>query len=146
MEVPPEKTREFLQTILFIIKSMRREKGCLGYHFYHDMEDENKFRLVGKWEKQEDMDNLLFLLEEALPDIKVFLDKMAKKILNHVSYLTLPWGYKVEWKTDRQMDARSLLSAAGGIISKIPFARGRCAGRHCAVKLLSMKIWGWVAL
>ena len=59
MEVPPEKTREFLQTILFIIKSMRREKGCLGYHFYHDMEEENKFRLVGKWAKQEDMDNHL---------------------------------------------------------------------------------------
>ena len=59
MEVPPEKTREFLQTILFIIKSMRREKGCLGYHFYHDMEDENKFRLVGKWAKEEDMNNHL---------------------------------------------------------------------------------------
>ena len=59
MEVPQEKTREFLQTILLIIKSMRREKGCLGYHFYHDMEDENKFRLVGKWAKQEDMNNHL---------------------------------------------------------------------------------------
>ena len=59
MEVPHEKTREFLQTILFIIKSMRKEKGCLEYHFYHDMEDENTFRLVGKWEKQEDMDNHL---------------------------------------------------------------------------------------
>ena len=59
MEVPQEKTREFLQTILFIIKSMRKEKGCLEYHFYHDMEDENTFRLVGTWEKQEDMDNHL---------------------------------------------------------------------------------------
>ena len=59
MEVPQEKNREFLQTILLIIKSMRREKGCLGYHFYHDMEDENKFRLVGKWAKEEDMNNHL---------------------------------------------------------------------------------------
>ncbi len=59
MEVPQEKTREFLQTVLLIIKSMRREKGCLGYHFYHDMEDESKFRLVGKWAKQEDMNNHL---------------------------------------------------------------------------------------
>ena len=59
MDVPQEKNREFLQTILLIIKSMRREKGCLGYHFYHDMEDENKFKLVGKWAKQEDMNNHL---------------------------------------------------------------------------------------
>ncbi len=59
MEVPQEKNREFLQTILLIIKSMRREMGCLGCHFFHDMEDENKFRLVGKWAKQEDMNNHL---------------------------------------------------------------------------------------
>ena len=59
MEVPQEKNREFLQTMLLIIKSVRREKGCLECHFYHDMENENKFRLVGKWEKQEDMDNHL---------------------------------------------------------------------------------------
>lgn len=59
MDVPPEKSREFLQTILLIIKSMRKEKGCLECHFYHDMEDEHKFRLVGTWEKQEDMDNHL---------------------------------------------------------------------------------------
>lgn len=59
MEVPPEKSREFLQTILFIVKSVRREKGCLECHFYHDMENENKFRLVGKWAKEEDMHNHL---------------------------------------------------------------------------------------
>ena len=59
MEVPHEKTREFLQTILLIIKSMRKEKGCLEYHFYHDMEHENKFRLVGTWAKKDDMDNHL---------------------------------------------------------------------------------------
>lgn len=83
MEVPQEKNREFLQTILLIIKSMRREKGCLECHFYHDMEDENKFRLVGKWAKQEDMNNHLRsdtfsvllgsmnLLQES-PDIRIY--------------------------------------------------------------------------
>jgi len=59
MEVPHEKTREFLQTILLIIKSMRKEKGCLEYRFYHDMEHENRFSLVGKWAEQEDVDNHL---------------------------------------------------------------------------------------
>ena len=55
MHVPPQKTKEFLQTMLFIIKSVREEPGCLSYHFYQDMEEENKFRLVGKWTRQEDM-------------------------------------------------------------------------------------------
>lgn len=59
MDVPREKSREFLQTILLIIKSMRKEKGCLGYHFYHDMEQVNRYRLVGKWAHQEDVDNHL---------------------------------------------------------------------------------------
>mgnify|MGYP001828779890 CR=1 FL=1 len=59
MKVPFEKSKEFLQTILLIIKSMRKEKGCLSYHFYKDMEDENTFTLVGKWAKQEDVKNHL---------------------------------------------------------------------------------------
>ena len=83
MEVPQEKNREFLQTILLIIKSVRREKGCLECHFYHDMEAENKFRLVGRWAKEEDIrDHLrsdtcsvllgsMNLLEES-PDIRFY--------------------------------------------------------------------------
>jgi len=59
MQVPFEKTKEFLQTILSIVKSVRGEEGCLSCNFYQDMEHENKFRLVGKWAKQEDMKNHL---------------------------------------------------------------------------------------
>ena len=84
MYVPPEKTKEFLQTMLFIIKSVREEPGCLSYHFYQDMEEKNKFRLVGKWSSQEDMYNHLRsdtfsillgamnLLKES-PDIKFYV-------------------------------------------------------------------------
>ena len=59
MKVPFEKTKEFLQTILSIVKSVRGEDGCLSCNFYQDMEHENMFRLVGKWAKQEDMKNHL---------------------------------------------------------------------------------------
>ena len=55
MQVPLEKTKEFLQTILSIVKSVRGEQGCLSCNFYQDMEHENIFRLVGKWANQEDM-------------------------------------------------------------------------------------------
>ncbi len=84
MRVPPEKTKEFLQTVLFIIKSVREEQGCLSYHFYQDMEVGNKYRLVGKWAKQEDMNEHLRsdtfsillgamnLLKES-PDIKFYV-------------------------------------------------------------------------
>ena len=59
MKVPFEKTKEFLQTILSIVKSVREEQGCLSCNFYQDMEHENMFRLVGKWANQEDMKNHL---------------------------------------------------------------------------------------
>ena len=59
MKVPFEKTKEFLQTILSIVKSVRGEPGCLSCNFYQDMEHENMFRLVGKWANQEDMKNHL---------------------------------------------------------------------------------------
>ena len=59
MQVPLEKTKEFLQTILSIVKSVRGEQGCLSCNFYQDMEHENIFRLVGKWAKEEDMHNHL---------------------------------------------------------------------------------------
>lgn len=59
MKVSPEKSKELLQTVLSIIKSMRDEEGCVSYHFYQDLEDEKKFRLVGEWERQEDMNNHL---------------------------------------------------------------------------------------
>jgi quinol monooxygenase YgiN len=84
MKVSQEKSKEFLQTILLIIKSMRKEKGCLNYHFYQDMEDENTFRLEGKWSKQEDVKNhfrsdtfsillgSMNLLRES-PDIKFYV-------------------------------------------------------------------------
>ena len=84
MHVPPEKTKEFLQTMFFIIKSARGEPGCLSYHFYQDMEVGNKYRLVGKWTRQEDMYNHLRsdtfsillgamnLLKES-PDIKFYV-------------------------------------------------------------------------
>ena len=84
MRVPPEKTREFLQTMLFIIKTVREEPGCLSYHFYQDVEVGNKYRLVGKWSKQEEMNEHLRsdtfsillgamkLLKES-PDIKFYV-------------------------------------------------------------------------
>ena len=84
MKVSHEKTKEFLQTILLIIKSMRKEKGCLNYNFYKDMEEENTFKLVGKWAKQDDVKNHLRsntfsillgsmnLLQES-PDIKFYV-------------------------------------------------------------------------
>jgi quinol monooxygenase YgiN len=59
MHVPPDKKKEFLQTMFFIIKSGREAHGCLSYHFYQDMEEGNKYRLVGKWSRQEDMYNHL---------------------------------------------------------------------------------------
>ena len=84
MHVPPEKKKEFLQTMFFIVKAVREESGCLSYNFYQDMEVGSKYRLVGKWIKQEDVYNHLRsdtfsillgamnLLKES-PDIKFYV-------------------------------------------------------------------------
>jgi quinol monooxygenase YgiN len=48
--VPPKHRRELLQTISSLIGPVKKEKGCLTYHFYSEADDENTFVLIGEWE------------------------------------------------------------------------------------------------
>ena len=59
MKVLPEKRKELLQTIRALLKLMRTESGCVGYRFYQDTEDDNKFSLVSEWETHADVDRHL---------------------------------------------------------------------------------------
>ena len=59
IKVHPDKSKEFSQTILAIINSIRKEKGCLSYNFYQDLADENNLLLIGEWDVQEDLVNHL---------------------------------------------------------------------------------------
>ena len=59
MKVRPEKRKELLQTVLALASETRKEKGCLGWNFYQDVEDENAFVLTQEWESQVDLDEHL---------------------------------------------------------------------------------------
>jgi len=57
MEVPPDKTKELLQTLLAIIERIRMETGCISCDFLKDVGDENRYRIIGKWKRQYDLNH-----------------------------------------------------------------------------------------
>ena len=52
----PEKQKEVMQTLLSMIASTGKERGCLSHHVLRDIEDENVFSLIDEWETREDLD------------------------------------------------------------------------------------------
>ena len=56
MEALIEKRTEMMQTLLSIIEPSAREKGCLGYDVFCDLEDKHVFSLIEEWETREDLD------------------------------------------------------------------------------------------
>jgi quinol monooxygenase YgiN len=56
MNIRPEKRKEVMQTLLSMIKPTHQEKGCLGYHVFQNIEDENSVSIIGEWETREDLD------------------------------------------------------------------------------------------
>ena len=59
MDIPHDKTKELLQALLVIKERMRIENGCVECDFLKDVEDENSYRLVGKWQREDDLNNHL---------------------------------------------------------------------------------------
>ena len=91
MEVPPVKTKEFLQTMLVVAQRIRMENGCLGCDFLKDVSDENRYRLVGKWRGKDALKNYLqsedfSIVRGAMsllankPDIRVYLVTSQKTL------------------------------------------------------------------
>jgi len=56
MNVLPEKQKEVMQTLLSMVESTGREKGCLSHQVFRDIEEENVFNLIDEWETREDVD------------------------------------------------------------------------------------------
>ncbi len=56
MNVRPEKRKEIMQTLLSMIEPTHQEKGCLSYHVFQNIEDENSVSIIGEWETREDLD------------------------------------------------------------------------------------------
>jgi quinol monooxygenase YgiN len=57
MSVLPEKQKEVLQTLLSMVEPPRKEKGCLSYGIFCDIEDKNVFNLISEWETRQHLDH-----------------------------------------------------------------------------------------
>jgi quinol monooxygenase YgiN len=57
MNVLPEKQKEVLQTLLSMIEPSGKEKGCLSYSIFCDIEDKNVFNLISEWETHQHLDH-----------------------------------------------------------------------------------------
>ena len=57
VKVPPYNSREILQTLQSLSNSIQNQKGCLSYHFYLEMGNDNAVCLIEEWETREDIDN-----------------------------------------------------------------------------------------
>jgi quinol monooxygenase YgiN len=56
MDVFPEKRKEVFQTLLSLIEPPGKEKGCLSYGIFRDIEDDNVFNLISEWETRQHLD------------------------------------------------------------------------------------------
>jgi quinol monooxygenase YgiN len=59
LNVLPEKQKEVMQTLLSMIEPTGKEKGCLSYDVFLDMEDNNVFSLIEDWENREYLEHHL---------------------------------------------------------------------------------------
>ena len=56
MESHMEKRTEMMQTLLSMVETARKEKGCLSYDVFCDIESKTAFNLIEEWETREDVD------------------------------------------------------------------------------------------
>jgi quinol monooxygenase YgiN len=57
--VPLDNRRELVQTLQSLLAPIRNQKGCLSYHFYFEIGDEDALCLIEEWETQADLDTHL---------------------------------------------------------------------------------------
>ena len=47
--IKENKLDEFIGSLFDLSEGFRKEKGCLDFSLYRDMENENAYSVVGKW-------------------------------------------------------------------------------------------------
>ena len=56
MNVLPEKQMEVMQTLLSLIETAGKEKGCLRFDAFCDISVKTVFSLIEEWKTREDLD------------------------------------------------------------------------------------------
>ena len=57
MNALPEKCLELKQTLLALVESTRKKKGCLSHEVLQDMENDNGLSLIDVWDSRGDLDD-----------------------------------------------------------------------------------------
>ncbi len=57
MNATPGKQLEIMQTLLPMIEPTAKKAGCLSFGVFSDIEDQNRFSLLGEWETRKDLDH-----------------------------------------------------------------------------------------
>ena len=55
MKALREKRTEMMQTLLSMIEPTGKEKGCLSYDVFCELEDNHVFSLIEEWKTREDL-------------------------------------------------------------------------------------------
>ena len=56
IDIKPYKLDEFTKSMHDLSPKIRKQKGCLGYTVYRDLERENTYILVGEWRTRQAME------------------------------------------------------------------------------------------
>ena len=57
INILPEKRKEIMQTLLSMIDTVGKEKGCLNYDVSCDINGKTVFNLIEEWESREDLEH-----------------------------------------------------------------------------------------
>lgn len=87
VKIRPNKRREFLQTVLDLAKEPQKEQGCLSYHSSQDIEDENMFYLVTRWQTKNELETYFRTRNfNVLRGAMHILSETSEMTINNVSY------------------------------------------------------------
>lgn len=87
VKIRPNKRREFLQTVLALAKELPKEQGCLSYHTSQDIEDENMFYLVTRWQTKNELETYFRTRNfNVLLGAMHILSETSEMTINNVSY------------------------------------------------------------
>jgi quinol monooxygenase YgiN len=76
MQVRAGDRAELLQVVRRMLEPTRVEQGCLGFHFYQDLEDRNAFVFLEEWESRDDLES--HMRTESFRELLAVMDLLIK--------------------------------------------------------------------
>jgi len=76
MKVRPGSRDELLEVVRRMLEPTRVEQGCLGFHFYQDVEDRNAFTFLEEWESTDDLEG--YMRTESFRELLAVMDLLIE--------------------------------------------------------------------